>query len=96
MATSPRPVDNNYNIKSISFLVTHGPVHHASLGVSLMRPCSPPPRRPGGVGPSASAEKPQSPRPVFTLHRALYDGRPGSPGADGRLPNRPRCGRVYD
>ena len=32
----------------------------------------------------------------LTLHRALHDGRPGFPGADGRLPIRPRCGRVYD
>ena len=32
----------------------------------------------------------------FTLHRALHDGRPGFPGADGRLPIRSRCGRVYD
>ena len=29
-----------------------------------------------------------------TLHRALRDGRPGFPGADGRLPARSRCGRV--
>ena len=31
-----------------------------------------------------------------TLHRALHDGRPIFlfPGADGRLPIRPRCGRV--
>ena len=28
-----------------------------------------------------------------TLHRALHDGRPVFPGADGRLPIRPRCGR---
>ena len=33
---------------------------------------------------------------ALTLHRALHDGRPGFPGADGRLPIRPRCGRVYD
>ena len=32
----------------------------------------------------------------ITLHRALHDGRPGFPGADGRLPIRSRCGRVYD
>ena len=24
--------------------------------------------------------------PVYTVHRALHDGRPGFPGADGRLP----------
>ena len=33
---------------------------------------------------------------IVTLHRALHDGRPGFPGADGRLPIRSRCGRVYD
>ena len=32
----------------------------------------------------------------FTLHRALHDGRPGFPGAGGRLPIRPRCGRVME
>ena len=37
MATSPRLVDNNCNIKSISFVVTHGSAHHASLDASLMR-----------------------------------------------------------
>ena len=33
---------------------------------------------------------------IITLHRALHDGRPGFPGADGRLPIRQWCGRVYD
>ena len=35
------------------------------------------------------------PTPGFTLHHAPHDGRPGFPGAGGRLPVRSRCGRVY-
>ena len=37
MATSPRLADNNRNAKLISFVVTHGSAHRASLDVSLMR-----------------------------------------------------------
>ena len=60
----------------------------------------PPPCRPGGVAPPASAGKPHSPRLALPSTarsaRALHDGRPGFPGAGGRLPVRSRRGRVYD
>ena len=61
-------------------------------------------RRPGTKGRVACrrglrirrTRKTRGPRPSeVTLHRALHGGRPGFPGADGRLPLRPRCGRVY-